>query len=103
MRKKNTAKKQKPFISLWTVLAMIAVWLLTGCGTPLPALSPKPVQSVQLPPLPSWARQPTTPSECLPTCLDGLTRERGYWQTLLNSGTLPAEPASESTTPPVKN
>ncbi len=103
MRRKNMQKKSKPFISISTVLALLAVWLLSGCVTPQPPLPPGPVSSVQLPPLPTFARQPETPSECLPTCLDALTSERAYWQTLLTGDTLPAAPASASTTPPARN
>lgn len=103
MRRKTMPKKSKPFISISTVLALLAVWLLSGCVTPQPPLPPEPVRSVQLPPLPTFARQPATPSECLPTCSDALTSERAYWQTLLTGDTSPAAPASASTTKPAKN
>lgn len=103
MRKTPTPRKSPPFISTWTALALLAVWLLSGCETPRPPLPPEPVRSVQLPPLPTFARQPEIPSECSPTCLDGLTSERAYWQTLLTGEASPAAPASASTTPPEKN
>ena len=103
MRKTPTPKKSPPFISTWTVLALLAVWLLSGCVTPQPPLPPEPVRSVQPPPLPTFARQPEIPSECWPTCLDALTSERAYWQTLLTGATSPDAPASASTTPPAKN
>lgn len=99
MRKTPTPKKSPPFISASTVLLLLAVWLLSGCETPPKPLPSAPVRSVQIPPLPTWARQPATPSECLPTCLDALTRERESWQTLLTGATLPGAPASASTTP----
>lgn len=103
MRKTPTPKKSPPFISTWTVLALLAVWLLSGCVTPQPPLPPEPVRSVQLPPLPTFARQPEIPSECWPTCWDALTSERQSWLRSLTSDTSPAAPASASTTPPAKN
>ena len=103
MRKKPTPKKSPPFISIWTALALLGVWLLSGCVTPPPPLPSEPVRSVQLPPLPTFARQPATPSECLPTCLDALTSERAYWQTLLTGEASPAAPARASTKPPATN
>ena len=102
MPRKPTPKKSPPFISASTVLLLLAVWLLSGCAAPPKPLPSEPVRSVQLPPLPTFARQPATPSECLPTCLDALTSERAYWQTLLTSDTSPAAPASAITTPPAK-
>lgn len=103
MRRKTMPKKSKPFISISTALALLAVWLLSGCVTPQPPLPPEPVRSVQIPPLPKYARQPETPSMCLPTCLDALTNERAYWQTLLTGDTSLAAPASARTTPPATN
>ena len=103
MRKMPTPRKSPPFVSIWTVLWIVLAWSLFGCATPPQPLPSEPVRSVQLPPLPTFARQPATPSECLPTCLDGLTSERAYWQTLLTADTSPAAPVNVSTTPPVKN
>ena len=103
MPRKPMPRKSKPFISIWTALALVLLWSLAGCETPPAPPSSKPVPSVQLPPLPSYARQPQTPLECSPTCLDALTSERAYWQTLLTGDTSPAAPASASTTPPAKN
>lgn len=100
MRKKPTPKRRKPFISIWAALAIVLLWSLAGCKTPPERPLSGPARSVQLPPLPTYARQPATPSACLPTCLDGLTRERTSWQTLLTGDTLPAAPASASTTRP---
>lgn len=102
MRKTPTPKKSPPFVSISTVLVIVLLWSLAGCVTPQPPLPPEPVRSVQIPPLPTWARQPATPSVCLPTCLDALTRERENWQTLLTGDTSPAAPASASTTQPAK-
>lgn len=99
MRKKPMAKRSPPFVSIWTVLVIALVLLLSGCKTQPVTLPSAPVRSVQAQPLPDWARQPATPSECLPTCLDALTRERKSWQSLLTGGTSPAAPASANTTP----
>lgn len=103
MRKKLTQKKSPPFISIWAALALALMWSLAGCTLPLRPPPSEPVPSVQLQPLPAWARQPETPSECLPTCLDALTSERGFWQTSLTDATSPVAPASVSTTTPGKN
>ena len=103
MRKTPTPKKSPPFISTWTVLALLAVWLLSSCATPPQPLPSEPVRSVQLPPLPTFARQPATPSVCWPTCLDALTTERKNWLTWLNNGALPAELVNGSTTKHEKN
>ena len=103
MRKTPTPKKSPPFVSLSTALVIVLLWSLAGCVTQPPAQQAEPVRSVQIPPLPTWARQPATPSVCLPTCLDALTSERESWQNLLTGDTLPAAPASSSTTPPARN
>lgn len=103
MRKTPMPKKSPPFIWTWPALALLAVWLLSGCAAPPPPLPSEPVRSVQLPPLPTFARQPETPSECWPTCLDALTSARESWQTLLTGDTSPAAPANSSTTAPGKN
>jgi len=94
--------KPKPFISTWTVLVLVLALSLSGCGTRPTPLPSAPVRGVQLPPLPTYARQPETPSECLPTCLDGLMRERQSWLTLLTDDSSLDAPANASTTPPEK-
>lgn len=103
MRKTPTPKKSPPFISTWTALALLAVWLLIGCETPPPPLPSEPVRSVQLPPLPTFARQPEIQSACSPTCWDALTSERQSWLKSLTDATSLAEPASANTTAPEKN
>ena len=102
MRRKATRQKSQPFISISVALSLLVIWLLSGCAMPQNHLQTKPVRSVQIPPLPSYARQPTTPSVCWPTCLDALTHERESWQTWLNSGALPAELVNVPTTKPAK-
>ena len=103
MRKMPTPRKSPPFVSIWTVLALLAVWLLSSCATPQPPLPSAPVKSVQIPPLPSYAKQPPTPSWCLPNCETGLTKERESWLGSLRTLTLPVLPASADTRKPTKN
>ena len=98
MQRKPMPQKSPPFVSISNALVLLVIWLLSGCAMLQKPLLTEPVRSVQIPPLPSYARQPTTPSVCLPTCLDALTQERESWQTWLNSGALPAELAKENTT-----
>jgi len=102
MPKKPTPERPPPFISTWAALAIVLIWSLSACGTRPTPLPSAPVRSVQLPPLPTYARQPETPSECLPTCLDGLTRERQSWLTLLTEEESPAAPANANTATPGK-
>lgn len=71
------------------MLGMLAL-LLTGCGSVSTSYLPPP-EPARIPPLPTEARQPTIPSECLPTCSKRLTAERESW---LNMPIKPASPAS---------
>ena len=102
MRKKPMPKKSPPFMSIGTVIVLLLVLWLSGCATPPAPLPPLPVKSVQIPALPSYARQPAPPPECLPTCESGLTKERESWLNLLQTLIWPAEPASVSTTAPAQ-
>lgn len=97
--KQSTQPWFSPLKMLLMVLVTLLIVLLLGCETPPPPLQPEPVPGVRPPPLSQAARQPATPSECLPTCLDGLTRERSSWQTLLDGAGLPGLPANANTTP----
>ena len=102
MRKKPTPENSPPFISIVTVIALLVLLWLTGCATP-PAPPPSlPVKSVQIPPLPSYARQPPMPPECLPSCESALTTERESWHGLLMTLTLPGLPANVDMTRRVK-
>ena len=102
MRKKPTPENSPPFISIVTVIALLLVLWLTGCATP-PAPPPSlPVKSVQIQTLPSFARQPPMPPECLPSCESGLTTERESWHGLLMTLTLPGLPANGDTKRRVK-
>ena len=102
MHKKPMPPKPRPFVSISTVLAIVLLWSLAGCTTPPAPLPPEPVRSVQIPPLPTWARQPATQSVCSPTCSDALTKERESWrQSLMKAGSV-GSPASAPTTPPAK-
>lgn len=79
--------------------ALLLTLLLAACGTPPAPLPPVAVQPARVPPLPQAARQPPIPPICWPTCLEGLTRERGSWQLLLTPPEPPASPASAPTKP----
>ncbi|MNY27686.1 hypothetical protein D3C86_1616110 [compost metagenome] len=76
-------------------LAMLLLCLTAGCSSPPSATSAKPAE---IPPLPPQARQPPTPSWCLPTCSAALSRDRKIWRGLLESGAPPAPSASAPTT-----
>lgn len=83
------------------VRALILLGLLTlaaGCASRSPVSPPVVVQPARIPPLPAQARQPTPPSECLPTCSAGLMRLRTELLDLLTRPTAPAAPASAPTT-----
>ena len=88
------------------MLAPLAL-LLTACASksPLSPVPPAPVlvsRQVTLPALPASARQPQTPPECSPTCLQALTIERERWLSLLTPPKAPALPASGPTGAPAK-
>ncbi len=55
-------------------------------------------QPPAIPPLPPEARQPATPSICLPTCSAALAKRRESWQRSLTNAALPASSASAITT-----
>lgn len=90
-RQKNNADKvklmrseNKPVSSLLAcrLLPIVPVLFLVGC-TPKPTNSPEDWQTVNVPAvpeLPAEARQKPAVPHCLPTCLSGLTSERGNWQ-----------------------
>ncbi len=84
------------FVTNWTLPLPLVAFLLAGCAKQLQPLPPPPSQGVRLTPLPSSARQPTPPPECLPTCTAGLTRERDSSRELLTNATSPAAPVSGS-------
>ena len=81
--KRKSMNKPPPFVRKSTLFALMLVWLLTSCANPHPPLSPQPVRSVQIPPLPQAARQPQTPSACLGGCLQSLTNLRESWRKAL--------------------
>ncbi len=74
---------------LW-LMPLLLLGLLTGCVGRSPSSSPM----FDVPVLRSEARQPATPSICLPTCSAGLTSARESWRRSLTSGALPASSAS---------
>lgn len=78
----------------WSRRAMNAIWLslpaaICGCGS-------TPQLPLRVPPLPLEARQPEIPSECSPTCLAALTKERASW---LTTQTVPASPGLPASAP----
>lgn len=75
-------------------LSVLLPMLVSGCATPSPPSVVVPSARV---PLPGEARQPTPPSECLPTCSEGLTRLRIE---LLDSLTKPTSPGTPASKPP---
>jgi hypothetical protein len=79
-----------------SAMLLLPLLLLAGCPASLPLSPPRHVEPPAIPPLPATARQPQTPSECLPTCSAGLTKLRESWRQQL---TLPASPASSVSVP----
>lgn len=80
--------------SLRRVMPLVVLALLSaGCVTKSPPTVP-PSEPARRPALPKEARQPPTPSICLPTCSDGLTLERESWRESLTKGARPVPPAS---------
>lgn len=87
--------QSKKRIGPWLLLGPL-VLLAASCGhvqQPLPA----PPVSQPVPALSQAARQPETPLWCLPTCSDGLMRERAHWRNLLTLPTSPGGPAKPAT------
>ncbi|VWB30066.1 hypothetical protein BLA23254_01285 [Burkholderia lata] len=84
---------RKNVIKRW-LMPLLLVELLTGCAGRSPRLSPMS----DVPALPPEARQPATPSICLPTCSAGLTSARESWRGSLTSAASPAGSASAVTT-----
>ncbi len=84
---------RKNVIRRW-LMPLLLVELLTGCGSRSPRLSPMS----GVPALPVEARQPVTPSICLPTCSAALTSARESWRGSLTSAVSPAGSASVVTT-----
>lgn len=76
------------------LMPMLLLLLLTACAD----RSPRSSRMLDVPPLRPEARQPATPSICLPTCSAGLTRERESWQRSLTSDASPASSANAVTT-----
>ncbi len=98
MQLRKPRPKQTPFVSNWTVIAVILVLLLSGCGTLQQQPPSVPISSVRLQPLPQSARQPNPPPECLNGCLANLTKERERWRALLMQAAQPDSSANNSTT-----
>lgn len=74
--------------------------LLTACPASFPPSAPPSVERAKTPPLPAEGRvsRVPIPSECSPTCLDGLTRARGSWSASLTTSASPVPPVSATPT-----
>ena len=79
----------------WLLVLMLSLLTLlaVACSSVSPALLPPPVKPPAIPALPPQARQPVTPSACLPTCSAGLTKLRATWLALPMNAEQPAVPA----------
>ena len=95
MQLRKPKPKPTPFVSNSTVIALLLVWLLSGCVTQPKQPPSMPPEPVRLQPLPQSAIQPQLPPECFQTCLANLTSERERWRTLLTG----AEPQGSSAKP----
>lgn len=102
MLKKTTPRKSPPFIRFGTLIVLVLLLWIAGCATPPAPLPISPPKPMQMPPLPSYARQPKLPPECLPSCESALTSERESWLNLLQTLTWPGSPASAATTKPAQ-
>ncbi len=78
----------------WRMLLLL-VLPLAACSSASTSSSQPPA----IPPLPPEARQPATPSICLPTCSAALTSARANWQSTLTAPVSPASSVSATTTP----
>lgn len=74
--------------------------LLSGCPASLPLSAPPSIDRAKIPPLPGEGRVSLVPipSECSPTCLDGLTRARESWSNTLTLSDEPAPPVNGTPT-----
>lgn len=61
-------------IKPWRLILLMPVALLAGCSWNSIRYVPSP--PVEVPELPANARQPEPPPECLPSCLESLTKWR---------------------------
>ncbi len=75
-------------------MLLLLVLQLAACSSASISSSQPPA----IPPLPPEARQPATPSICLPNCSAGLTSARESWRRSLTSAASPANSASAVTT-----
>jgi len=76
------------------LMLLLPVLLLTGCAGKSRHSSP----TSGVPALRPEARQPATPSICLPTCSAGLKSARESWRRSLTSAESPASSANAVTT-----
>ena len=83
---------------LWKLTAMLLALLVSGCAVPI---SPPPNEPERFPELSPQGRVSLIPipSECLPSCLAGLTRARKSSEDMLTGSGLLAPSASVAGTP----
>ncbi len=81
-------------VPLRSQMLLLLALPLAACNSASISSSQSPV----IPPLPPEARQPATPSICLPTCSAALTSALANWQSMLTEPASPASNASATTT-----
>ena len=85
-----------PNSTVRSAMPLLLALLLGACASQPPLTRQAP--PALIPPLPDIARQPKPPSECLPTCSDGLLKELQSWPITLTEPARPAKPAKPLTT-----
>jgi hypothetical protein len=98
MQLRKPKPKQTPFVSNWTVIAILLALLLSGCAMQQQQPPSSPILGVRLQPLPQSARQGNPPPESSPTFSAWLTKQRESWQKLLTEAAWPDSSAKDSTT-----
>nr|KVH38087.1 hypothetical protein WS87_00295 [Burkholderia sp. MSMB0856] len=76
-------------------ILLLPMLLVTACASKSPSSSSGPA----IPQLSPEARQPATPSICLPTCSAALTSARANWQKSLTSAASLADSVKPTMTP----
>lgn len=79
-------------------MLLVLPMLLSACASSSPPLPPVVVPPAEIPPLPAQARQPTIPSDCLPTCSAKLMIDFNTWRNTLTGPETQGSPASGPTT-----
>lgn len=82
----------------WKLNSLLLVLMVSGCATHMPQPPNEPERFPDLPPTGRVSQIPI-PSECLPSCLAGLTRARKSSEDMLTGSGLLVPSASEAGTP----